>query len=239
MRISRIAAACGLFGVACGNAVPDAKAPEAVASVDVPTASAEPEPPSAETAAPEPSHAPKMPPKQSPEDPDPVPSSAPLALPFASAPSASPPVASGPVAGPAARSGGSSGVVSSASAPNADLDALAVSDAASMTAAGVTLAGRFKTGDTLEFQLILLPGRCYAVIAAGAAQVQKIDIQLTIAVPSLPPMVLAQAKGGKTASIGGKSPGCFKNPMPISMPGTVTMTVSAGTGVAGVRVYAK
>lgn len=239
MRICRIAAACGLFGVACGNAAPDAKTPEAMASVDVPAASAEPEPPSTETAAPEPSQAPKMPPKESPGDPDPVLSSAPLALPYASAPSASPPVAPGPVAGPAARSGGTSGVVSSTSAPNADLDALAASDAAGMTAAGVTLAGRFKTGDTLEFQLLLLPGRCYSVLAAGAAQVQKIDLALSVAVPSLPPMVLAQAKGGKTASIGGKSPGCFKNPMPISMPGTVTMTVSAGSGVAGVRVYAK
>ena len=82
-----------------------------------------------------------------------------------------------------------------------------------------------------------------AVLAAGAASVQQIDLQMGISPASLPiPMpaaVLAQATGTKTAVIGAKSSGCYKNPMPIPFPATVTMKVAAGSGIAGVQVYAK
>ena len=49
---------------------------------------------------------------------------------------------------------------------------------------------------------------------------------------------LAQGSGTSTASIGGKSTGCFKNPMPVPMPATVTLKVT-GSGIAGAQVYAK
>lgn len=230
MRISPTATAwllLGMCGVACGNAAPEAKAPDGEVSVVVPTASADPEtaPASADTAAADSPETPRKPPKQA----DPAPTAAPVALP--------------PVTGPTAASGGTATVVSSSSAPNTELQALAASDAAGMTAAGATLAARFKTGETLEFQLTLSPGRCYTVLAAGAASVQQIDLQMGISPASLPiPMpaaVLAQATGTKTAVIGAKSSGCYKNPMPIPFPATVTMKVAAGSGIAGVQVYAK
>lgn len=218
----------GMCGLACGNAAPEAKAPDGEVSVVVPTASADPEtapPTSADTAAVDSPATPRKPPKQA----DPAPTAAPVALP--------------PVTGPAAASGGTATVVSSTSAQTADLQALAASDAAGMTAAGATLAARFKTGETLEFQLTLMPGRCYTIVAAGAASVQQIDLQMGINPAGLPiPLataVLAQATGTKTAVIGAKSSGCYRNPMPIPFPATVTMKVAGGSGIAGVQVYAK
>jgi hypothetical protein len=223
MGISRMAPAwlvCGALLVACGNSGPDAKTPGDVASVNVPPASSsESPPPDPARADPEPAETAKKPPKQA--DPPPV------------------PVALEPVVGPTTSSGGSATPVGSASAPIAALQALAATDAPGMAPAGTTLAASFKTGQTLEFQLTLMPGRCYTILATGAPSIQQIELVLGMMVPGLPPVALAQGSGASGASIGGKGSGCFKNPMPMAMPATVTMKVTSGSGIAGAQVYAK
>lgn len=213
-----------LLLVACGSSTPDSKSAGDVASVDVPpvaeTADPQPEkPPEPEVA--KPKEAPSKPPNEA--EPGPAASSS---------------VPLGPVTGPAAQSGGTARPVGVASAQTAALQALAATDAAGTTPAGSTLAASFKAGDTMDFPLTLSPGRCYTILAAGASTIQQMEIVLSMTIPGLPPMALAQASGASTVSLG-KSPGCFKYPMPIPATATATVKVTAGSGVAGVQVHAK
>jgi hypothetical protein len=226
MRSSRISPSwlvVSLLLAACGSNTPDSKSPGDMASVEVA--------PVADTAAPQPEKPPEPPPAEPKEGPEP----SPKLPPKQADPPQAPPV---PASGPTAPSGGTAASLGAASAPTAALQALAATDAAGMLPAGSTLTASFKAGQTMEFQLLLEPGRCYAILASGAATIQQMDVSLGISMPSLPPMVLAQASGTSTASLG-KSPSCFKNPMPLAMPATATVKVTAGNGNAVVQVYAK
>lgn len=201
----------------CGDGTPGAKTPGDVATVDVqapPDGPGSPPPPGASTT-----------PTQPKRD-------------VAAAEPADPPA---PVAapGPTAPSGGTAVFSGASSSPPPAIQALAATDAAGMVPAGSTLSAIFARGQTLDLPLQLLPGRCYAILAAGAPSVQAMQITVSASMPPLPPAVIAQASGAATASLGGKSTGCYKNPMPVPLPATVTVEVTAGTGPAAIQVYSK
>jgi hypothetical protein len=147
-----------------------------------------------------------------------------------------------PLQGPSASSGGTATATPAGTAQIAQLTGLAATDAQGLTPAGSTLAATFKAGDTMEAPLLLQPGRCFTILAAGAPTVQQIDISLMMnmpmGMPSLPTMVLAQGSGTQTAALGGKS-NCFRYPLPIPAPANIVVKVVSGSGVVAVQVYGK
>jgi hypothetical protein len=104
---------------------------------------------------------------------------------------------------------------------------------------GGLFAGQFQEGQVLEQPLTLQPGKCYTVVAAGLG-VQQVDIQLVAQLPPLPATILAQSAGsGPTAVLGGRSVGCFKNPLPIAGPAKVVLRATRGQGMIAAQVYSK
>lgn len=207
---------------ACGEAAPDAKTAGDVATVDVKPVPASADLPPEPTAEPE---TPEPPSKQTVSKPSETP----------------PPPPAAPLVGPSGPSGGTATVMGQASVPTAALQALAATDAVGMTPTGSAMTASFKAGQTLEFQLLLTPGRCYTILATGPASIQAMEVTMGMSLPGLPmpPAVIAQGSGTSSTSIGGKASGCYRNPMPLALPATVTVKVTAGTGVVGVQVYGK
>lgn len=207
---------------ACGEAAPDAKSAGDVATVDVRPVPATADLPPEPTAEPE---TPKAPPKQTASKPPETPPAPPAA----------------PLVGPSGPSGGTATVMGPSSVPTAALQALAATDAVGMIPVGAPLAASFKAGETLEFQLPLSPGRCYTILATGPASIQQMEVTMGMSIPGIPipPSVIAQGSGTSSAAIGGKASGCYRNPMPLALPATVTVKVTAGAGIVGAQVYGK
>jgi hypothetical protein len=109
-----------------------------------------------------------------------------------------------------------------------------------MKAEGGAFAGNFTEGQTLEQPITLEPGKCYAVVGVSLPGVTELDIKIVAQpVPQLPPAVLAQDSAtGPTAVVGGKG-NCFKNALPVPVPGKVILTVSKGAGISGAQIYVK
>ena len=105
---------------------------------------------------------------------------------------------------------------------------------------GSAIVGNFQTGQTLEGQLQLQPGKCYTVVAAGVPPVTEVNLQL-VAVMPIPGMVpiLAQDSDQGPQAVVGKKPNCYKWPMPVGAPVKVILTVAGGSGIAAAQVYEK
>ena len=106
---------------------------------------------------------------------------------------------------------------------------------------GGAFGGNFQEGQTLEQPINVQAGKCYTVVAAGMG-VQGLEVQLVAQpAPMFPPTVLAQSQGGggPTAVLGGKTAGCFKNPLPIGGPAKVILKATRGAGMAAAQVYVK
>jgi hypothetical protein len=105
---------------------------------------------------------------------------------------------------------------------------------------GAAFGGQFQEGQTLEQPINIAAGKCYTVVAASMG-VQHLDVQLVAQpAPQFPPTVIAQSQGGgPTAVLGGKSGGCFKNPLPIGGPAKVVLRATRGAGMAAAQVYVK
>lgn len=107
---------------------------------------------------------------------------------------------------------------------------------------GAAIAGTFQTGQSLEAQIQMNPGRCYTVIGVGLPPVTELDISLVpvIPIPGLPsPTLAADVNSKGTTSIVGAKPDCVKWAWPMSSMVKVIMTVSAGSGVAAAQVFEK
>lgn len=105
---------------------------------------------------------------------------------------------------------------------------------------GRLVAGQFAAGQSLQEPVTLKPGACYTVVAIAAAPVSELDIALTpaIPIPGFNPTAAKDSETGLVATIG-KKPGCFKWALPATGSMTLTVTVSAGQGVAAAQVYEK
>jgi hypothetical protein len=105
---------------------------------------------------------------------------------------------------------------------------------------GSAIAGNFQQGQSLEAQIQLNANKCYTVVGVGLPPVTNLDISLSAVplMPGLPALTLAVDNGtGSTAIIGDK-PNCYKAG-PISIPVKLTLTVTAGSGVAAAQVFEK
>lgn len=105
---------------------------------------------------------------------------------------------------------------------------------------GSPIVGNFQTGQSLEGQLQLSPGKCYTIVGAGIPPVSELNLQL-VAVTPIPNMapVLAQDSDSGFQAVVGKKPNCYKWPLPVGVPVKVVMTVAGGSGLAAAQVYEK
>jgi hypothetical protein len=120
------------------------------------------------------------------------------------------------------------------------LQGLAATEVSGMQPDGSSIAGQFQEGQVLEQPINIQAGKCYSVIGAGMG-ITQMDIQLVVQMAPLPPQVLAQSSPGQggTAILGGKSAGCFKNPLPLGGPGKVIIKATKGAGIGAAQVYIK
>jgi hypothetical protein len=138
-----------------------------------------------------------------------------------------------------ASSGGSATPIAFAAVLSPAIQMLASSEAPGMAADGQAFAGQFQEGQTLEQPFNIQSGKCYTIVAASAGAVQQLDVQLVAEQAPLPPVVLAQGSGSSTATVGGRSSGCFRNPLPIGGPGKVILKATRGSGIAGAQLFVK
>ena len=106
---------------------------------------------------------------------------------------------------------------------------------------GSAIAGNFQTGQSLESQVQMNPGKCYTVVGVGLPPVTNLDISLVPAmpIPGLPAATMAADNSVGANAIVGDKPNCFKWAFPMSGMMKVIMTVSAGSGVAAAQVFEK
>lgn len=126
---------------------------------------------------------------------------------------------------------------SAAAAAEPSLTALAASDARGMRAEGGVFAAQLAEGEVLTIPFSVQPGACYAVVGAGVGIV-RLDIQIVLQTPPLPPFVAATSTArGSNAVLGGRSEGCWRNPMPLAAPGQVILRATRGAGIAAAQIY--
>jgi predicted small secreted protein len=160
----------------------------------------------------------------------PAPAAAPAAAPaHAAAPAAAP----APAANPAADQAMAAGIA-------ALLKPRAAKEAKGMKEDGAPIAGMLSDGGTVDRDMNLMPGKCYTILGTGLPPVTQVNmkISLKIALPMLPPGVLAQSSTtGLNAAIGaGKD--CYKTIGPVAIP--VVLSISGtGAGAVGAQVYIK
>jgi hypothetical protein len=84
------------------------------------------------------------------------------------------------------------------------------------------------------------PGGCYTVVGVGLAPVTELDLAFTpsVSVPGFNPTAAKDPETGPNATLG-KKPSCFKWALPTPGSLMLTVTVSAGQGVAAAQVYEK
>jgi hypothetical protein len=141
--------------------------------------------------------------------------------------------------GTATSTGGSATPIAFASVLTPAIQMLASSEAPGMSAEGQAFAGQFTEGQSLEQAITIQAGKCYTVVAASAGTIQQLDIQLLLQQAPLPAMILAQGTGSNTATLGGKSSGCFRNSLPVGGPGKVVIKATRGAGLAGGQIFIK
>jgi hypothetical protein len=106
---------------------------------------------------------------------------------------------------------------------------------------GALVAGQCTTGQSLEADVPVQPGRCYTVVGAALAPVQDLDLQLSapLGVTGLGSPVLAEDKSDGPTAVLGESPHCFKWAWPQAATMKLVVRVQAGQGVVAAQVYAK
>jgi hypothetical protein len=116
----------------------------------------------------------------------------------------------------------------------------AAKEAKGMQEDGAPIAGMLSEGGSIDRDLNLLPGKCYTVLGTGMPPVSQVNLKMTlkVALPMLPPGVLAQSSTtGLNASIGaGKN--CYKTIGPVAIPVVLSIT-GTGAGAVGAQVYVK
>jgi hypothetical protein len=105
---------------------------------------------------------------------------------------------------------------------------------------GSAIAGNFQQGQSLETQIQLNANKCYTVVGVGLPPVTNLDIALSAVplMPGLPAITLAVDNSEGSTPIIGDKPNCYKAG-PISIPVKLTLTVTAGSGVAAAQVFEK
>ena len=136
-----------------------------------------------------------------------------------------------------------------ASAPPVDpsilqalLTPLAQKNAPGAKPEGAPIAGMAQQGTPLTTAVTIAPSgtKCYTAIAVGAPPVTDLVVELWAnPPPPLPPTVLSQSQGTGAQAVMAAAPTCFKNLLPIPIPGTLKVTARAGSGLVLAQLYAK
>jgi len=105
---------------------------------------------------------------------------------------------------------------------------------------GSVMAANFQTGQALEAQVQMEPGRCYTVVGAGVPPVTELDLKLVAITPmaGMAPILAVDNTTGLQAVLGEK-PNCFKWAWPIPAPVKVVVTVTGGSGLAAAQLFGK
>lgn len=105
---------------------------------------------------------------------------------------------------------------------------------------GSLVAGQFTDGQSLQETVPMKPGGCYTIVGVAAPPVTELDLALTptVALPGFNPTLAKDNETGQSATIG-KKPNCFEWAWPAAGAMQLTVTVSAGQGVAVAQVYEK
>jgi len=113
----------------------------------------------------------------------------------------------------------------------ADLTALAATEAAGLTVNGETFGGLLAEGEAFERTVTLHPDRCYTALAVGVGDVRAVELYWIALTPPLANTVIGRSPGfARTAIIGGAA-GC----VPMSARIDVTLQVRAVAGAGQVR----
>jgi ATP-binding protein involved in chromosome partitioning len=112
------------------------------------------------------------------------------------------------------------------------LNQLAQTEAPGAKPVGSVLAGNFQTGQVLQAQIQMQPGKCYTVLGAGLPPVAEVNLQLTAVspVPGIGAAVLAQDQTAGLQAVLGQKPNCYKWAWPVAGPVNVTLSVAGGSG---------
>ena len=105
---------------------------------------------------------------------------------------------------------------------------------------GSVMAANFQTGQALEAQVQMEPGKCYTVVGAGVPPVTELDLKLVAITPmaGMAPILAVDNTTGLQAVLGEK-PNCFKWAWPIAAPVKVVVTVTSGQGLAAAQLFGK
>ena len=114
-------------------------------------------------------------------------------------------------------------------------------EAKGMKEDGAPIAGTAQEGGTVDKDISLQPGKCYTILGQGLPPVSQVDLILSakIALPGVPPVVLAQSSttGDKAAIGAGKN--CYKTIGPIVISAVLSIKATKGAGAVGAQVYMK
>ena len=121
----------------------------------------------------------------------------------------------------------------------AALQPRASKEAPGMKAEGEPVVGMLQDGQTLTHEFMLMPGKCYTVLAEGLPMVQHVSLELAAKLPlpgQAPVLAVSQTQGPSASLAPGKN--CYKNPFPIAA--QVVLTAKAtGSGPVGFQIYSK
>jgi hypothetical protein len=105
---------------------------------------------------------------------------------------------------------------------------------------GSLMAANFQTGQQLEAQVQMEPGKCYTVVGAALPPVAELDLKLIAVTPlaGMAPVLAVDNTTGAQAVLGEK-PNCFKWAWPIPAPVKVVVAVTSGQGLAAAQLFGK
>ncbi len=105
---------------------------------------------------------------------------------------------------------------------------------------GMPTVGLLGPGQVSEMTLSMAPGKCYTIIAAGLPPVSEINVQLlpSTTVPGMQTVLAEDQMVGPRAVVG-KTPNCFKWPLPVAGAARIVTTVVAGSGLVATQIYEK
>jgi hypothetical protein len=120
------------------------------------------------------------------------------------------------------------------------LNQLANTEAPGAKPVGAASVAMCQQGQQFETAVQLQPGKCYTVIAVGLPPVAEMNVQLiaTTPIPGMSP-VLAEDQTTGPQGVLGKSPNCFRWPLPLPGGAKAIATTAGGQGMAAFQVYEK
>lgn len=120
------------------------------------------------------------------------------------------------------------------------LNQLATTEAPGASPVGASAVAMCQPGQQFEAAVQLQPGKCYTIIAVGLPPIAEVNVQLvaTTPIPGMTP-VLAEDQTTGPQGVLGKSPNCFKWPLPLPGGAKAVATIASGQGMAAFQVYEK